>query len=336
MAITNVGFDGTVGETEWAGYAKRLGAPLPVVLGRTDYAVSINGAATLTVSVAAGSRMAHGVKTTSDAVASVVLDAVTTSGWTRWDAIVLHTDWTTNTVTITKVNGTAALAAPQVVPSGLVLNPGVAHDQVLALVQVTYGQSLPTAVIDRRLLASEVVTAPTLAALMAPTSGMYGMQAELLDGTRYRCLVDSSNAPTWARDFGVVVTYTDASVITPAANWVIGSPLINQCTIVNGTSVQLSLSMRRLGSSISIGTNGNFPNPSIGTLQPGLRPDVPTYAAMQYLNPGGFMLGGMVSIDPSSGAVLLESGTPGQDLAATSGGGNYSLRASISYVRQGS
>jgi hypothetical protein len=182
MTLTTVGFDGSVTEAQWAAMSRNVGSPLPVVLGINDFAVSINASATRTVTVATAPNgaMRHGLLTTSDAVASVVLDDVTTTGQSRWDAIVLHSDWSTNTVTLTKVNGVAAAGAPQVLPSGLANTPGTTHDQVLALVQITYGSTIPTAIQDRRQWQGKTHYGSTLASLPPATAGLYGTSVVLL------------------------------------------------------------------------------------------------------------------------------------------------------------
>lgn len=197
MAITNKGYDGPLSDTDFAQLSQHIGSLVPVVCGRDDFAVTVNVGGTLTCDVAAGSAVAPGVLTISDATASVAFDAVVTTGQTRWDAVVLRRNWSTGASTIVVVKGTAAAGAPQLLPSGvdLVLDSGL--DQVLALVQITYGSTIPTAVADYRRQASKLFLVPSTAALPPPSLAHYGMTVELSNGDRYKCLTDVGGSPAW-------------------------------------------------------------------------------------------------------------------------------------------
>lgn len=197
MTITNVGYDGPLSDTDFAQMSSHLGVLVPVVCGRNDFAVTVSSGGVLTCNVAPGSAAAPGVLSTSDGTVAVSFDAVVTSGQTRWDAVVLRRNWSAGTTTVVVVKGTAAASAPQVLPAGvdLVLDSGL--DQVLALVQLTYGSTVPTAVVDRRIWGSKFFTVPSSTALPTPTSALYGMEAETPTGERFRCLSDSSGNPAW-------------------------------------------------------------------------------------------------------------------------------------------
>lgn len=197
MAITDIGYDGTISDVEFAQMQQHSGVLVPVVCGKADLAVAINGAATLTCTVAPGSAAAPGVFTTSNATESVVFDVVSTGGQTRWDAVVLRRNWSTGVSTIVIVKGTAAASAPMVLPSGVDLTLDAGLDQVLALVQITNGQSLPTQVVDRRLWGTKKFTLPSSSALPSPTAALYGMEVETPIGERFRCLSDSGGSPAW-------------------------------------------------------------------------------------------------------------------------------------------
>lgn len=234
MTITNIGYDGTVSDLGFAQMQQYAGVKLPVVAGLPDFAVTINAAATRTCNVAVGSAYAPGVLSTSDAVESAVFDVVSTTGQTRWDAVVLRRDWSTGTsttgTTVVVVKGTAAAAAPMVLPSGVdqILDSGL--DQVLALVQLTNGQLLPTAVVDRRLQASKVFTAPSVAALPTASTALYGMEA-IAAGVRYRCdLVAGS--PAWIGETpSVQVVSSDSGFPTATTNATTATVVIDRFTI---------------------------------------------------------------------------------------------------------
>ena len=68
----HVGFTGSVDESEWAVLSSGLGAALPVVLGRYDYAVTINTGGGLGVNVAPGGAIAAGVGAYESDITSVV------------------------------------------------------------------------------------------------------------------------------------------------------------------------------------------------------------------------------------------------------------------------
>jgi hypothetical protein len=201
MAITNIGYDGTVNDIGFAQMQQYAGAKWPIVCGYGHFAVTINTGATRTCNVAAGSAYAPGVLSTSDAIESAVFDVVSTAGQTRWDAVVLRRDWSTGDAdsgtTVEVVKGTAAASAPMITPAGVDVALDSTLDQVLALVQITNGQPLPTSVVDRRLWGSKKFTVPSSAAVPNATAALYGMELETPGGQRYRCLTDISGAPAW-------------------------------------------------------------------------------------------------------------------------------------------
>lgn len=197
MTLSTVGFDGEVSAVEFAQLMQHQGIAVPVVGGRDDFAVAANNAATLTCTVAPGTAYTPGVKATSTATESLVFDAVVTTGHTRWDAVVLRYAWGSGgSVALTIVKGTSAASAPAVLPGGvdLILNSGV--DQVLALVQFTYGSTIPTAVLDRRAQAHPIYTFPSVTALPAASVDLYGMEA-VAGGERYRCGSGPGGSPAW-------------------------------------------------------------------------------------------------------------------------------------------
>jgi len=146
VAITSVGYDGSVDEQDWANLARFLGKE-PCTLGATGWQVTAVTGPDRTVRVAVGTGYGWGVKDDSDASVDLQLQTITSG--TRWDTVVARRDWQPTpgggtTFVVVKGTSTKALAA------SLLNNPGVQHDQPLALVQVTAGVSTPTAVIDLR------------------------------------------------------------------------------------------------------------------------------------------------------------------------------------------
>lgn len=126
MAITSIGYDGTVDEVQWA-KLHPAASSRPTLVTVAD--ASIVTGATRTVRMPAGSWYGFGVYDTSDANVDLVGGAV--SSGTRWDTLVLRRDWTTNTSTFMLLAGTSTKAISAAVQN----NPGVVADQVLYLVR---------------------------------------------------------------------------------------------------------------------------------------------------------------------------------------------------------
>lgn len=184
----SLGYDGTVSETQIARMAHNFGADYAVE-GAADWKVTAVAGQDRTVAIAPGTGYGHFVRDTTDSIATIQL-ATITSG-TRWDLIVCRRDWQPpgGVSTFEKVQGTSS----KVIPSGRLVGPGVKDDQPLALVQVTAGQTLPTAIVDLRTWPSKVITASDLLAL--PNAAL-GTEA-VVSGTRYRRELDNTNNVAW-------------------------------------------------------------------------------------------------------------------------------------------
>jgi hypothetical protein len=196
MAITSVGYDGTIGETEWAKLASFIGTPYAVA-GTADYATAINVSADRTVTVSAGTAYGHGVYDVNSAPVNVQCDTIVSGS--RWDLICIRRNWVPagGTTTVIKVNGNAS----RIVPSGRSQTPGVQDDQPIALVQITAGSTLPTAVVDLRVFASKVLTVNDLIALPTPALGVEAV----VGGIRYRRDLDSTGSAAWLQQNKVPV-----------------------------------------------------------------------------------------------------------------------------------
>lgn len=129
MAITTVGFDGTVTEAQFARLMRHHGE-VNYRHGVSDGGMTVTAAgATRTVSIAAGTAVVASVLVTSDATASLVFAANATAT-TRTDYVVLRVDWTTNTAAFVVVQGSSA-AAPTLTQS-----EGTSWDMPLARVAI--------------------------------------------------------------------------------------------------------------------------------------------------------------------------------------------------------
>ena len=338
MSLTPVGYTGTVDAVQDAKRSQFQGAVFPAVATRAALVVSINGAASLTCNVSAGVAWAHGVMATLDAAESVTFDSVTTLNATRWDAVVIRRNWTAGTAVLAVVKGTAAASASQVLPPGLNGNPGVLHDQVLALVRIANGQNLPTLVVDMRMWASKVFTAPSLAALPVPNATIYGAEAVLTDGIRYRCVLDGSSNFTWTEEALVPPEITSGpAVISPATNWSTSS--IPSEVIVDGYQVTLDIDLRRTGPQIVPDDRGGIGSTFIAKVADGFRPSRSVDVRCKYYGgaatPTTYGVAfGDITVE-ADGDVFLHQLTPSIPLnQKTASDFGSSLRAHLTYARK--
>lgn len=146
--VTYVGFDGTIDEYSWAYLVKYLGAEYSVG-GAEDLAVAVVPGQDRTVSINFGQCYNHGVTATFGTASTLQLPIVASGS--RWFLVAMRFDWQPpgGTVTPVYVAGTADRA----VPAGRLKFAGVQDDMPVALVQVTAGKQVPTAVVDLRVWA---------------------------------------------------------------------------------------------------------------------------------------------------------------------------------------
>lgn len=147
MAITSVGYDGTVDEAQWASMVSKIGGYEYGVDAAGHFAVT-QSAGTRMISIAAGLAWGRGVMDISDAASVIQLDAVTTGA--RYDLVALRRTWgpaNGGPTELVVIKGTSAKA----IPSGRQASPGVVDDQPLALVRVQAGSASIPEIIDLRL-----------------------------------------------------------------------------------------------------------------------------------------------------------------------------------------
>jgi len=146
MAINSVGYDGTVTESQWADMIKKVGSAEYGVVQSGHLRVTAVSGADRTVSVAAGQAWGHGVYDDFTSNTTIALSSV--SSGSRWDLIAVRRDWSGSdgTTTLVKINGSSSRS----IPSGRNEGPGLLDDQPIALVQITAGQTQPTAIVDLR------------------------------------------------------------------------------------------------------------------------------------------------------------------------------------------
>lgn len=136
MAITSIGYEGSVDERQWAKLGPRLGAD-PAI--STGFEATILTTTDRTVRLAPGAATGWGVHDISDA--NIDLQAPIVGSGSRWDTVVIRRTWKAASVpgftVLAVVQGTATKA----VAAGLNNQPGVIADQPVLLIRSTAGQA---------------------------------------------------------------------------------------------------------------------------------------------------------------------------------------------------
>lgn len=196
VEFTSHGYDTTstnpYTETAWADAFPSIGLASYGVRSPLDWKVTAVAGQDRTVSIGAGWGFGHGVTDSTYANDTIQLDTI--SSGSRWDMIAVRRDWTpTAGVTkFVKVNG----GSTAVIPGGRQANPGGIDDQPLALVQVTAGQTQPTAIIDLRTWAGDgggIVGAHDLIRTFLNRTGTRIQ----INGTDWVRVVGANDTPEW-------------------------------------------------------------------------------------------------------------------------------------------
>lgn len=218
MAITSVGYDGTISEVEWAGLAPHLGAAEVVVEGMAGTILSSPDRG---VRIGTGVAVGHGVRDISDTNVTVQCGSITSG--TRWDTICLRRNWGptpggTSSFVVVAGNSTRAIS------NSLQSNPGVMDDHPLFLARVQAGSSVVVELVDLRAFGSKILSVSDLVAL---PSAPQGTQA-LVSGRMYTRVVDTGGSLQWA-DVG----YRSEPIPSMPAQWV-GTQTPPVATVRNG------------------------------------------------------------------------------------------------------
>ena len=129
MALTSVGYSGSIGWAQWAALASSLGIDYGVV-GADDLKATIRAAGAGEVTVAAGTAFGAGITDTEEA--ATILTGLTTPN--TWWTIVVRRDWSGGPGE--EVSSLMALAggASKGIASARQVGPGTVDDQPIALV----------------------------------------------------------------------------------------------------------------------------------------------------------------------------------------------------------
>jgi len=210
MAITSVGYDGTINEVQWASMVSKVGMSPYGVADAPSWKVTAVSGTDRTVSIAAGVGWGYGVYDVSDSNVTITLDTV--SSGSRWDLIVANRDWTGTggATTFAKVNG----GTTRVIP-GRTTGPGVTDQQPIALVQIIAGQSQPGTIVDLRCWSSNggmaAASVDALAYLKAPGAMV------MVGSQMYTAVLDPLTGVTdWNGSISVGGSWTSGTI---TLNW---------------------------------------------------------------------------------------------------------------------
>lgn len=250
MAWTNVGFDGTINEAQWASLAGLLG---------NDYVAAGNGDCVVTavpgarsVSVAAGSLYGDGVLSTNSGPETV---AMTTPVNGQWYVIALRRTWATNTAALVAIAGaTTTTTTPTAPPTSfptLNTNKGVLTDQPIAW---AWCNSANTTVVVYDIRLKAVKSLPPVVAnanerdakFMSPTQGLQVWRDDLGAVDTYFNAYDAITNPGgrdsagWTtlnrRDGLIPIRPTSVNIATGSGS----SNSLGQVTFTGATAVSLN------------------------------------------------------------------------------------------------
>jgi hypothetical protein len=258
------------------------------------------------VSIAAGFGWGHGVTDETTANETIQLDTVTSGS--RWDLIVVRRDWTPTAgeSKFMKINGGSVKA----IPGGRLSGAGAIDDQPLALVQVTAGQTQPTAIVDLRCWARNggVVAKDDLV-----KGYLNDLGTELyINGIEWRYIPGANDVPEWVTS-GTVTTYTP---LQPAGYSLTGGIYAEQ--VGSKRRVVVDINVTRTGTSGEIPTDfasfgAVLPTAVRGTAEPKYLPvslsggsGGNNIHATAFLNPitGLLMIRGQSAFTLTSGSVF--------------------------------
>lgn len=259
MAITSVGYDGTVDEAQWATMVSKVGSYEYGIDGAGDLAVT-QSAGTRMISIAAGRAWGRGIMDTSDAAAVIQLDAVSTGS--RYDLIALRRSWgpaNGGPSELVVIKGTSAKA----IPAGRQSNPGVSDDQPLALVRVQAGSASLPEIIDLRVWGRNGGQLYAKHDLVRSYMNSVGTEINV-SGLLWRNIVGANNVATWEKS-GPVGDTGWVQISSGFTQWWGGANAYIIYRVRNGVC-QLRVRFSRLGAPIAPPASGNIENVKICTL----------------------------------------------------------------------
>lgn len=338
MAITSYGYAGTIlPNAPWALMQKVLGQEYFVEDANAAKVTAVT-TGTREVQVGAGYIGGHGVLDYNSAPVTIQLPNPTGST-TQWFMIMARRTWGTSQSTFFGyINAGTGATLP-----ARSTNPGTQDDQPLALVAITPGQSVPTAVRDLRAVGFSK-GGPYMASddLVRSYMTRVGTVLRIGSATWTRTSTDWERAPGPTERIALP-TASGSGLITPASGWSILAPMI--CTGTrNGNTTDLFIELRRSATTkITVPTDGTFSDIPLGQLVDPTRfaPNNILPFAFEYFggaaadNYGSFM--GLGVLRPT-GALEMVAGTAGQHIqpqpsSTTLIATRVSVRLHLSFLR---
>jgi hypothetical protein len=245
VTFTSYGYDTVPGagleELVWQEMFPQIGTSYGV-RNPTDWKVTAVSGADRTVSIAAGRGYGHGV--IDKTVANETLQLGVIDSGSRWDLIATRRD-PTPTAGVSSFIIIAGGPTP-VIPGARLAGPGI-HDQPLALVQVTAGQTQPTGIIDLRTWAGDgggIVGAHDLVRSYMNATGT----RIHIDGIDWLRRVGPNDIPEWYA-VGAPTTYTPIQVGGYALTGAITSKPAG-----DKRQITVDITVKRTGADITITT----------------------------------------------------------------------------------
>lgn len=297
MAITSVGYDGTVDEVQWASMVSKVGSYEYGVDGAGHFAVN-QIAGTRMISVALGVAWGRGVMDTSDSTVNIQLDSVATGS--RWDMIALRRTWgpaNGGPTEIVVVKGTSTKA----LPSSRQKNPGVIDDQPLALVRVQAGQSSIPEIVDLRVWGRNGGQLFAKDDLVRSYVASVGTEINI-NGTLWQRTVSANSIAEWVK----VGPRSDTQWVHRANLAAKSGWKVNYLRYrVKDGLVQVLMVFERTGAEIEVTADGNIPSQPIVTAPSAIVPRI--WWAPLVSGPGGRVAVGSLSSD--TGVIALDAVT---------------------------
>lgn len=266
MAITSVGYDGTVNEVEWSKMITRVGTAEYGVDGNSSFVVT-PATGDRAISVSPGIAWGQGVLDTSNSAQNLLLEA-STSG-SRWDTVVIRRDWTPvrGVTSLVVLKGTATKA----ISNSRLWNPGVKDDQPIALVRVVAGSTAIQEIVDLRVFGrnGDMFAKNDLARSYIGAVG----SSMNVDGQMWHRVLNASGSNVWVKGENLYDDTGWKTVPKPAwkSGW--GNPTDYIRYRSQGNLTEVLMSVTRTGGPIKAGSTGNLTNVAVvgglkGTVAP--------------------------------------------------------------------
>lgn len=197
VTFTSHGYDTTTvnpyTETAWADAFPSIGTAKYGVRSPLHWKVTAVAGQDRTVSIGAGEGFGCGV--TDKTVDNETIQLDTISSGSRWDLIAVRRDWTPTggESKFVKVNG----GSTKTIPGGRQTGPGNIDEQPIALVQVTAGQTQPTAIVDLRTWSGDGGAIVANDDLVRSFLNSTGTQITI-GGTTWTRRVGANDTPEWS------------------------------------------------------------------------------------------------------------------------------------------